>query len=168
MSLFIAHHPEGLLITTGTPPEGVIAAFPGLGKHLSKVQRHLPPRVTKDVYDVSPLVALAAVAQCIKPLSPCELGIAFRKCLIPVDQLNADHPDVIDCWAQDIFGYNFKPVLNKIGLVMFKKDEHTRAYKLMNGAKSIWVRVDPIEAWKVLQLATRDMHPVRLDPSSSP
>ena len=168
MSLFIAHRPEGLLIAKGAPPEGTIAVFPDLGKRLSKVQRHLPPPASEGVDDVSPFVALAAVAQCIKPVDPSDLSTAFRECLIPVDKLNADQPSAINWWAQDIFGCDYKSVLKKIGLVVFKKDANLSAYKLIHGVKSTWVRIDPVEAGKVLQLVTRETHPVRLDPSSSP
>ena len=151
MSLFISRCPGGLTIATGTKPQGTIATFPGLGKHLARIRRYLPP-ADNGVYDVSPLVALTAVSRCLQPLQRCELADAFRACLVIVDKQSVDHPATIEGYAHDIVGWGWRPWLFKVGLAKFKTGEYTYGYKLVKGTKSYWVQVDPYEAWKVCQL----------------
>ena len=93
LDLFLVQHSNGMQIARGKPPLGSFALFPGLGKHLPKVLRVLPPPTSDGVYDISPCLALTAVASCIKTSAPEDRIAAFLDCLYPVDKLNATQLD---------------------------------------------------------------------------
>ena len=168
MTLFVATHPQGLLIARGTPPDDAIAIFPGLGKDLPTVLRHLPPPVSEGIYDVSPCVALTAIGQCVKPAEPSDYITAFRECLTPVDKINTTPPGRVDEWARDIFGDEYRSAIRRVGLVWLKKDKCDWAYKMIHGGRSYWVRIDTYKAQLVERLARhRSRSPRQLEATPS-
>ena len=142
MDLFLVHQPNGMQIARGKPPLGSLAVFPGLGKHLPKVLRVLPPPTSEGVYDISPCLALTAVASCNKTPAPEDRIAAFLDCLYPVDKLNATQLDVVDSFAQDVFGNGYYSMLQKAGVRYMKQDKYNGAYKVIRGGKSYWFRID--------------------------
>ena len=142
MDLFLVHHPSGIQIARGKAPLGSFAVFPGLGKHLPKVLRILPPPTSEGVYDISPCLALTAVASCIETPAPEDRKSAFLDCLCPVDKLNATQLDVVDSFAQDVFGKGYYSMLQKAGVRYMKQDKYNGAYKVIRGGKSYWFRID--------------------------
>ena len=142
MDLFLVHQPNGMQIARGKPPLGSFAVFPGLGKHLPKVLRVLPPPTSDGVYDISPCLALTAVATCIKTPAPEDRIAAFLDCLYPVDKLNATQLDVVDSFAQGVFGNGYYSMLQKAGVRYMKQDKYNGAYKVIRGGKSYWFRID--------------------------
>ena len=158
MSLYVARCPGGLTITAGTKPKDIIATFPGLGKHLVRVKKHLP-YPNNGVYDVSPLAALTAISRCLQPLQRCELADAFRSCLIVVDRQNAEDPAFIEAWAEEFSGWNTREFILRVGLAKFRHPEYTNAYKLVKGTKSYWVRINIFEAGHLRQVVIDDTHP---------
>ena len=142
MDLFLASHPNGIQIARGKAPEGTIAVFPGLGRHLPKVLRLLPPPVFDGVYDVTLCLALTAVGQSIKPAAHDDHIAAFLDCLYPVDKLNAANAEFVFKLAQDVFGRDYYSTLQKAGVHFLKKDKYDRAFKLIRGGKSSWFGID--------------------------
>jgi hypothetical protein len=161
MDLFIAYHTDGIQIARGEAPRDSIAVFPSMGRHLPKVLRCLPEPLSEGIYEVTPCLALNAIAQCVKPLTPSDLTTAFRECLLTVDKLNTPHHSTVESWAESIFGDDYRAALRKAGVCYLKKDRFDSAYKLLHGGRSSWIRVDPDKAKNVVRLArerTRSPH----------
>ena len=142
MDLFLVQYSNGMQIARGKPPLGSFALFPGLGKHLPKVLRVLPPPTSDGVYDISPCLALTAVASCIKTPAPEDRIAAFLDCLYPVDKLNATQLDLVHSFAEDVFGKGYYSMLQKAGIRYMKRDRYSGAYKVIRDGKSYWFRID--------------------------
>ena len=150
MDLFLITTPTGILIGRGVAPETPQVIFPGAGKHLGRVLRHLP--ATSGIIDAPLTLVLDTVVHCLKPTKPDEHIAAFLDCLIPVDKTNAAHPN--DIWSlafklcrDDAYGF-----MARAGLHRMKLDRSDFSYKLVRGGKSSWVCVDYHKAKKLRSL----------------
>ena len=145
-------HPNGIQIARGKAPLGSFAVFPGLGKHLPKLLRVLPPPTSEGVYDISPCLALTAVGSCIKTPAPEDRIAAFLDSLYAVDKLNAVHPSCVSSFARDVFGGDYHSMLSKAGVRLMKKDKYDHAFKLVRGGKSSWIAIDVDKSWNLRRL----------------
>ena len=152
MDLFVATHPSGIQIGRGQAPLASFAVFPGLGKHLPKMLRLLPPPVPEGVYDISPCLALTSIGSCISPPGPEDHIAAFVDCLYTVDKLNAVHPSCISGFAREVFGSDYYSMLSKAGVRLMKKDKYDHAFKLVRGGKSSWVAIDFVKSCNLRRL----------------
>ena len=152
MDLFVATHPSGIQIGRGQAPLASFAGFPGLGKHLPKVLRLLPPPVSEGVCDISPCLALTAVGSCIKTPAPEDHIAAFVDCLYAVDKLHAVHPSCISGFAREVFGSDYYSMLSKAGVRLMKKDKCDHAFKLVWCGKSSWVAIDFVKSCNLRRL----------------
>ena len=156
MDLFISIHPNGIRIGRGKAPEGSIAVFLGMGKHLPKVLHLMPPPVSDGIYAVSPCLALTAIGHCVKPADPEDHIAGFLECLYPVDKLNAIHPECVCLFAKDIFGDDYFSMLQKAGVHYMKKDRYDHAFKMVRSGKSYWFRIDTEKSRNFRRLVNRE------------